>query len=366
MTTAIIRSEVPVVVYVTPAGARAASAGFFLLMAADIGAMAPGTNAGAAHPVAIGRESGQQEAKGGDPAIAKAAEDAAALVRSLAAARGRSVEWAEKAVRESLSYSADEARGHRLVELVAGNRGALLAKLDGATVRRFDGRAQVLRLAGAELVRVNRTLAERVSMVIADPQVAYLLLMLGFLGLMVELMSPGAIVPGVGGGISMLLALYAFSVLPVNWAAFLLIGVGVGLLVAEAFVTSYGLLTLGGAVSLVLGSFMLINSPAPGWRIGWELIIPTVVVLAAASLFLMSRAWRLRRAKAKTGLDAMVGGIGELTNGIERGQGEGRIFVHGEYWTAIADEPVPGGAKVRVEGVEGSRLRVAPVNRVPT
>jgi membrane-bound serine protease (ClpP class) len=238
--------------------------------------------------------------------------------------------------------------------------------LDGTTIERFDGRKQVLRLADAEIITVEKTFAERVLMVIADPQVAYLLLMLGFLGIMVEVMSPGIVVPGVGGGISVLLALYAFSVLPVNSAGLLLIALGVGLLVAEAFVTSYGLLTLGGAVTLVLGSLMLVDTPIPAWRIGWGLVLPTVVVLVAASFFLLSRVWRLRRAKAKSGLDAIVGEVGELATAIERSHGEGTVFVHGEYWTATADEPVQSGAKVRVERVEGTRLRIAPIDLVPT
>jgi len=362
MTAAITRSQVPVAVYVTPSGGRAASAGFFLLIAADVAAMAPGTNAGAAHPVTLGGRpgTGAEKEKSPDAEIAKAVEDAAALARSLAAERGRPVEWAEKAVRESLSYSADEARRHGLIDVVATERSALLERIDGRTIRRFDGRTHVLGLGGAEVSTIERTVAERVLMVIGDPQVAYLLLLLGFLGLMVELFSPGAVVPGIAGGISLLLALYAFSVLPVSGAAILLIAAGIGLLVAEAFVVSHGLLALTGVASFALGSLMLIDTPIPQWRIGLGLVLPTAAVLGAASLLLLSQAWRLRRAKPRSGLEAMIGEIGEMTSGIDASRGEGTVFVHGEYWTATSERPLPGGARVRVERVEGRRLRVEP------
>jgi membrane-bound serine protease (ClpP class) len=198
-------------------------------------------------------------------------------------------------------------------------------------------------------------------MVIAHPQVAYLLLMLGMLGLMTELFNPGLFVPGIVGGVSLLLALYAFSVLPVRWVALLLIVVGVGLLVAEAFVTSYGLLALAGLVSFVFGSLMLVDTPVPRWRIGPALVVPAAAVLAAVTALLLSRALRARRAKVRSGLEALVGEVGELTNGIADNQAEGKVFVHGEYWTATAESPLPQGAKVRVEQVEGYRLRVAPV-----
>jgi membrane-bound serine protease (ClpP class) len=367
MTTAIMQSRVPVAVYVTPSGAHAASAGFFLLIAADVAAMTPGTNTGAAHPVALGtKDKEKEEADNPDPGIAKATEDAAALARSLAAARGRSVSWAEKAVRESRAYSAEEAERYDLVDVIANDRDDLLTQIDGRGVRGFDGEPRTIRVHGGAVVTVGQTLAERVLMVIGDPQVAYLLFMLGILGLMVELLSPGAVVPGIAGVVALLLALYAFSVLPVNWAGTLLIAVGIGLLVAEAFVTSYGLLTVGGLVSFVLGSWMLIDTPIPELRISLAMIVPAAIVLAAASIFLASRAWRARGAKPQSGVEAMVGELGELTNAIEASHGEGKVFVHGEYWTATAEEPLPSGVKVRVERVEGHRLHVAPADLVTT
>jgi membrane-bound serine protease (ClpP class) len=359
MVTAIIESPVPVVTYVTPAGARAASAGFFLLMAADVAAMAPGTNTGAAHPVALGAAP-PRRAEAGDVEVAMAVEDAAALVRSLAAARGRAVVWAEKAVRESRSFSAEEARERGLVEIVAPDSATLLRRLDGYRFRRFNGERAELQLNGATPYSVGPTRAERLLMVIADPQVAYLLLMLGLLGVVIELLHPGAVLPGVAGGISLLLAFYAFSVLPVSGVGALLLLLGLGLFVAEAFITSHGLLALGGVACFVLGSLLLIETPIPSARVSLAVIAPTAVVLAAVSLLFVQRAWRLRRAKPKSGPEALVGELGELTLGIAESQGEGKVFVRGEYWAATSDAPLPGGARVRIEGVEGIRVRVAP------
>jgi membrane-bound serine protease (ClpP class) len=357
MTTAITTSSVPVAVYVAPAGARAASAGFFLLIAADVAAMAPGTNAGAAHPVAVGQQPQQA-----DKAMSeKAVEDAAALIRALADQRGRSVEKAELAVTKSRSYTAAEAQQHGLVDTVAENLDGLLARLDGESVRRFDGRVERLDLGGTQLRRLELTFAERVLMVIADPQIAYLLLMFGMLGLLFELTNPGAIVPGVIGAVSLLLALYGLSVLPVNWAGALLIVLGIALLIAEALVTSYGLLALAGVASFVLGSLVLVDVPGLGGGVGLELIIPSAAVLGVVSLLLLGRALRLRRAPHRTGLEGMIGEVGELVTPIGEGSADGRVFVHGEYWNATALQSLPSGARVRIDAIEGSRLRVAPV-----
>lgn len=360
MTTAITQSKVPVAVYVTPAGAHAASAGFFLLLAADVAAVTPGTNTGAAHPVSIGQAATDNE---DDTNVAKAVEDAAALGRSLAQTRERNADWAERAVRDSLAYSADEALEHGLVEIVAADRGELLRKLDGTRLRRFDGSSQQLTLGRAQIVMLEPTLPERVLMVIANPELAYMLLMLGMLGLMIELMNPGLVVPGLVGTISLLSSLYAFSVLPVNWVGFLLIVIGLGLLVAEAFVTSYGVLAIAGIASFAFGSMFLVDAPAPAAGIGLDMVVPAVLVLGATSFFLANRAWRASRARVQVGLEAMIGEIGELTDGIGEREGEGRIFVHGEYWTATAQSPLPSGMKVRVEHIEGRRLRVAPLHQ---
>lgn len=354
MTSAILASEVPVAVYVTPAGARAASAGFFLVLAADVAAMAPGTNTGAAHPVAVG--TAEEE----DVSLAKAVEDAAAFVRSLAQGRGRPADLAAKAVTESASYSAEEARESGLVDVVAADRPALIAALDGRTIQRFDGRTQRLALGDPEVVPIERTFAERVLTVLASPQLAYLLMMLGALGLLVELMSPGLIVPGVGGLLLLLVGLYAFSVLPVSLVGALLIIAGLGLLVAEVLVTSYGLLAVGGIAAFLVGSLMLVDSPIPALQIGPEVVIPVAIVLAALTAFLAVRAVRTRGAKAHTGTEAMIGERGTVVAPIAPDH-EGKVFVHGEYWNATATEPVPAGTPVRVDAVDGLRVRVSRV-----
>lgn len=357
MTTALTQSTVPVAVFVSPSGGRAASAGFFLLLAADVAAMAPGTNAGAAHPVALRGSSSDEP----EPELQKATEDAAALARALAQRRERPTEWAAKAITESLSYAADEALQRGLIDLVASDRAELLERLDGKSVRRFDGSRHTLALAGADVVVIAPTFAERILSTIADPQVAYLLLTLGMLGLFAELMGPGAILPGVAGGVSLLLAFYALSVLPVSWVGLLLLAGGIGLLVAEAFVISHGLLAVAGLASFVFGSLMLIDTPFPELRIGLGQVLPAAMVLALVGALLLSRAWRVTRSPSRVGVAGLVGEIGELTQAIDQSQGQGKVFVHGEYWAATAEQPLPEGTKVEVQRVEGLRLSVAPV-----
>jgi membrane-bound serine protease (ClpP class) len=351
MTSAILRSPVPVAVYVTPAGARAASAGFFLLIAGDVAAMAPGTHTGAAHPVGIGQ-------KDDDTSMAKATEDATALARSLAAGRHRSVAWAEKVVRESAAYTADEARGRGLIDLIAIDRNALLRALDGASIWRFDGSTHTLHLAGAEIASLDRTLAERVLTVIASPQIAYLLLTLGAICLLIELTSPGLVVPGIVGALALLMGLYGLSLVPVSLVGALLMAVGFGLLVAEVFVTSYGLLAIAGIVGFVFGSLMLVDTSIPELQIGLELVVPTAVVLAGLTTVALVRAVRAQRLRPQTGIEAMIGERGQLVAGITADH-DGKVFVHGEYWAATAAQPLPEGATVRVEAVDGLRLRVA-------
>lgn len=355
MTAAILRSRTPVAVYVTPSGSRAASAGFFLLLSADIAAMAPGTNTGAAQPVAIGQKSDDEDAS-----LAKAIKDAAAFARSLAAQRGRPTKWAARAVEESRSYSADEAREYGLIDTIATSRAGLLRELDGKTVKRADGASHTLELTDAEVVELPRTFAERVLAVIADPQVAYLLLMLGALGLLIELTSPGLMVPGVLGALSLLVSLYGFSMLPVNLVGALLLIAGLGLVIAEAFVTSYGLLAIGGVVTFAIGSLMLVEGPIPDLRIGLETVAPAVIVIGALALLLVTRAVRTRRLRPRTGLDAMRGEVGEVVSAIEPGR-TGTVFVHGEYWSAVAAGALPVGTKVRIEDIKDRGLRVTPL-----
>lgn len=349
MTTVITSARRPVVVYVAPSGGQAASAGFFLLMAADVAAMSPGTNTGAAHPVAgEGQEMPETLSE-------KVTNDAAALIRSLAEQRGRPVEWAEKAVRESLSYTEREALDKGLVDLVAKNRGELIQALDGRTVRRFDGREETLDLAAVQVVEVLPNTADRLLSVIAHPNIAYLLFMLGLVGIYFELSHPGAIFPGVLGGIALLLALFALSVLPVNYAGVLLILLAIVFFVLEVMVTSYGLLTVAGLVSFVLGSMMLVDSPVPAMRVSLAVILPTAAVVAALVAFLVTRVVAAFRAQPLTGSEGLVGRVGEAVSDLNP---EGKVFVHGEYWDAVAAREIPAGARIRVVKVRDSRLEV--------
>jgi membrane-bound serine protease (ClpP class) len=351
MTTAITAAHRPVVVYVTPAGAQAASAGFFLLMAADVAAMAPGTNAGAAHPV------GGEGAELAKTIAEKVTNDAAALVRSLATQRERSAEWAEKAVRDSASYTEREAMEKKLIDVVANDRGDLLKWLDGRTVKRFDGRSEKLETSAPEVVVIGPNAGDKLLSVIAHPNIAYLLLLLGLVGIYFELSHPGVILPGVLGGVAILLALFALSVLPVNYVGVLLILLGIGFFVLEVKVASYGLLTVAGLVSFIFGSLMLIRSPFPALRVGISVVLPTALAVAFIVIFLLARVLRSHRSKPLTGAKGLVGEFGEAAGALEP---SGKVYVHGEYWDAISSAPVPDGDRVRVVKVVGLMLEVEP------
>lgn len=354
MTTAITTSSRPVVVYVTPSGAQAASAGFFLLMAADVAAMAPGTNAGAAHPVG-----GQGEDL--EKTIAeKVTNDAAALIRSLAQQRGRSVEWAEKAVRESVSFTEREALEKKLIDLIAQSREELLSQLDQKQVRRFSGREETLSLKAPQVVVLNPSPGDKLLSAIAHPNIAYILLLVGILGIYFELSHPGAIFPGVLGGMSLLLAFFALSVLPVNYVGVLLLLLAIGFFVAEVKVTSYGLLTVAGLICFILGSAMLIDAPIPTLRVGWAVILPTALVVAATVIFLLSRVIKAHRSRPITGIEGLIGETGMAVSRLEPA---GKVFVHGEYWHAVGKTPVAEGEAVRVVAVKGSQLEVEPLSR---
>lgn len=352
MTTAITGARRPVVVYVTPAGAQAASAGFFLLIGADVAAMAPGTNAGAAHPV------GGEGAELTKTMAEKVTNDAAALIRSLAAQRGRSAEWAEKAVQESASYTEREALDKKLIDVVANDRGELLKWLDGRTIKRFDGRSEKLDTSAPEVVVVGPNAGDRLLSVIAHPNIAYLLLLLGLVGIYFELSHPGVILPGVLGGVAILLALFALSVLPVNYVGVLLILLGIGFFVLEVKVASYGLLTVAGLVSFIFGSLMLVRSPFPALRVGLAVVLPTAVAVALVVMFLLRRVLRSHRQPPITGAEGLVGEVGDVSVAVEP---VGKVFVHGEYWEAYAHTTIPSGAQVRVVKVDGKRLEVEPV-----
>jgi membrane-bound serine protease (ClpP class) len=352
ITSAITESEVPVVVFVTPAGAQATSAGFFILISADVAAMAPGTNTGAASPV-----QGQGEDVG-ETMKAKVFSDASAMARSLAEARDRNVELAVEAVVDARSFTAEEAVEADIADLVAKNAEALLDALDGREIARVDGRREVLDLADPVLVEVERSSAEQVLSFLANPNVAYLLLALGMLGIYVEVTHPGGIFPGAVGAVSMLLALYSLSVLPLSWAGVALIAISLLLFLLEVKITSFGLLTVGGVICFVLGSLMLFDGPIPDMRVSLGVVLPTAVVVAAATVFLLGRVIRAHSRQVMTGSEGLVGETGVALSDLDP---VGKVLVHGEYWDAHSTAGRIGkGAKVRVEAVGERRIDVSP------
>jgi membrane-bound serine protease (ClpP class) len=350
----IISSHAPVVVFVAPSGARAASAGFVLTLAADVAAMAPGTHIGAAHPV-----SGDGQ-KMDETVSKKAASDTAAYVRSLAEARHRNVAFAEQAVLESRAFTDTEAAraSPPLVDVVATDVHDLLRQLNGRTIRRFDGRSTVLQTREPHLRAIEMSLRQRFLGAIAHPQIAYLLLTLGILGLTVELWNPGAVLPGVAGGLSLLLAFFAFQVLPVNAAGLLLILFGIGLLVLELKVPSFGALGVGGAISLFFGS-VLTTRGVPGVQVGLGAIVPAVLALSVGVLLLGRLALAAQRLPPVTGVDALIGQRAQARSTIAPGVG-GHVAIHGELWQAESETPIEAGGFARVTAVKGLTLTVAP------
>ena len=348
-----IASKTPVVVFVAPAGVHAASAGFIITIAADVAAMAPGTNIGAAHPVSgTGEQMDETMAK-------KSAEDLAAYARNLASKRNRNVELCDQAVKESRAFTDAEALSASppLIDLVAVDLDDLLMQLDGRTVTRFDGSTVVLRTAGAETLALEMSLRQRILSALAHPNIAYLLLSLGMLGLTIELWNPGAVLPGVAGGICLLLAFFTFQVLPVNYAGLLLILFGVALFVLEIKVTSYGVLSAGGVISLLFGSMILMDSSAPELQVSLNVIIPVVVGVSAVLIFLVRLAVASQRRRSVTGPSGMIDGKGVALAAFSPGTA-GRVATHGEIWRAVADEAVAEGDTVRITAVDGLTLTV--------
>jgi len=351
ITTAITASKVPVAVYVTPAGARAASAGFFILMSADIAAMAPGTNTGAAHPV------GGQGQDLGEHMNAKVTNDTLAMIRSLADRRGRNVEKAVETVEESSSFTAAEALDLHLIDWVADDLGSLLKQVDGTTVSRFDGSTVELDLTDAVIIEEKPSPAEQFLSILANPNIAYLLMALGMLGIYVEITHPGAVLPGVVGVIAILLGLYSTSVLPVNITGVALIIVGLVLFLLEVKIASYGLLTVGGLISFILGSMMLFDSPIPDMRVSLGVILPTALLVAAVTVFLLSRVLKAHRKKPLTGTEGLKGEEARVIRALSP---TGKVAVHGEYWDAYVEggTTIDKGHWVRVCAVKGRRLLV--------
>lgn len=346
-----VAAPLPVVTYVAPSGGRAASAGFFLLEAGDVTAMAPGTNTGAAHPVAMGGEM--------DPVMKQKVEnDAAAYLRSICTKRGRNSALAETAVRESKSFTEREALDQHLVDLIASSDADLLAALDGRTITRFDGSKVIVHTRGASIEVYQRTLRQRIIAAIADPNIALVLLVLGALGIYVEFSSPGLIAPGVIGAILALLGLSALSVLPINWLGAGLLILALALFVLEAKFTSHGILGIGGAVAMVLGAVILVNGPIPEMRIRWSTAIGLALPFSAITLLLLSLVVSARRHKVETGVEGMIGVTGSAITELSP---EGKVLVRGEYWDAVALRPVTAGARVRITAVDKLKLTVEPV-----
>lgn len=352
----ILGSRVPVVVYVAPAGAQAASAGFFLLMAADVAAMAPGTNAGAA--AAVTAEGGDIEGTMGE----KVEQDARAQIRSLAKRHGRNVELAEAAVTDARSYDAEEALEEGLIDVLAPSLPRLLQEIDGRTVRAAGGEEVALRTAGAVIDRLEPTPFQRARSLLAQPDIALLLLSIGSLGLMVEIYSPGAIFPGVIGAICLVLGFYALSVLPINAAGLALLALAAIFFVLEIKVTSFGLLTLAGVACLVLGGLMLFDTADPALRVSVEVLVAAAIAAVVVVLFLMYQVLRAHRNRVRTGTEGMVTERGRAWSDLAP---HGKVFVHGEIWDAVADAPIEKGQPVEVVAVQGMVLRVRPLSVAP-
>jgi membrane-bound serine protease (ClpP class) len=346
----IVDSPIPVITYVTPSGGRAASAGFFLLEAGDVAAMAPGTNTGAASPVVLGQTMDQVMRS-------KVENDLAALMRSLASRRRRNSDLAEKAVREAKAFSDTEALENRLIDLEADNESQLLEKLNGREIVRFNGTRETLHLSNPSISDVTLSWRERLMKAIADPNIGFLLLILGALGVYVEFLSPGLIFPGVAGAVLVLLGLSSLSVLPINWTGAALLLLALSLFVLELKFTSHGILGIGGAVSMLLGAMILVNGP-PEMRIHWPTALGVTLPFALIAMFLVSLAVKARRSRVMTGETALVDEIGTARTPLTPG---GQVFVHGEYWDAIGSTNVEPGARVRVTAVEGLTLHVEPL-----
>ncbi|MBI4719644.1 MAG: nodulation protein NfeD [Chitinivibrionia bacterium] len=346
----ILASPVPVVLFIYPSGARAASAGALITLASHVAAMCPGTNIGAAHPVAIG------EGDMDDEMAAKVTNDAAAYARSIAVQRNRDPDWVERIVRESISSTASEARDAGVVDFIANDVADLLDQMDGMRLS-MNGTETVLRTANANITVMPPTFRERLLGKISEPNIAYLLMLLGMLGLFFELQNPGAIFPGVIGAISIITAFFSFQLLPVNISGIALIICAVIMFVLEIKITSGGLLTVGGIVSMIIGSIMFVDSPLPFMRVSLAVIIPSVVFTALFFMFAVALGLRAQRRKVSTGERGIIGESGTAKDDIDP---EGSVFIHGEYWNAFSDSRIPAGAKVTAVEIHGMKLKVKP------
>jgi membrane-bound serine protease (ClpP class) len=347
----LLASPVPVIIYVTPSGSRAASAGFFILESADVAAMAPGTNTGAAHPVSLG--GGKMD----DVMKEKVENDSAALMRSVVSKRGRNVEIAETAVRQSKSFTDQEALSQKLIDYVAPTEEDLFKQLQGKQVKRFSGQTVTLNLVGALVRPFDMTLKQHILAYLMDPNIAFILFAIGALALYVEFNHPGAVVPGTVGVVFILLAVFAFNLLPVRFAAVVLILASFALFALEAKFATHGVLAIGGIVTLTLGGLLLVDAPIPEMRVHLLTALGVSVPLGLITVFLMSIALKARRNKVVTGIQGLIGEIGLTHSALSP---QGKVFVHGELWDAISSANLPAGQSVIVRQVDGLQLRVDP------
>ena len=349
ITSKMVASPVPVIAYVTPSGGRAASAGFFLLEAADVAAMAPGTNTGASSPVLEGQTM--------DPVMRKKVEnDASAWLRSIVTKRGRNADLAEKTIMEAKAFTEKEALDDHLIDWIEPNQADLLNALNDRSIVRFDGSTEVMHTAGAEVIDYQPSARERIVAAVADPNVAFILLVLGALGIYVEFSSPGLIFAGVIGGILALLGLSGLAVLPINWIGAALLLLGISMFVLEAKFTSHGVLGIGGAIAMVLGALLLVNGP-PEVRIHLSTALAVTIPFAIITMFLVSLVIRARTSKSMMSNAGLLNEVGQAFTALTPA---GKVFVHGEYWDAVSSAPVDAGGEIRVVAVDGMCLRVEP------
>ena len=350
MVMAIFASKVPVVIYVAPSGARAASAGVMITMAADIAAMAPGTNIGAAHPVGAGGK----EISG--TMSEKVVNDMVAHARSIAKKRGRNADWVETAVRKSVSITETEALKENVIDVVAKDMDDLIRQINGRKVQDKG----VLTLDNINKIILKEDLRTKILKTISNPNIAYILMMIGLAGLYFELSHPGAVLPGVVGGISIILAFFAFQTIPVNYAGFLLIVLALIFFIMEMKIASYGLLSIAGITSLLLGSIMLFENSGTGMSLSWEVLIPTLVLISGFFVVISGLVFKSHLSKPKTGARGLIGEIGVVREPL---MPEGKVFVHGELWNAISKDPIQTGTRVRVVNIVNLVLEVEPVER---
>ncbi len=346
-----LSSAVPVIVYVAPSGARAASAGVFITMAAHIAVMAPGTHIGAAHPVTLG---GGGESKESKTMTDKIVNDTVSYIKSIAKTRGRNADWGEKAVTKSVSITDEEAVKLNVIDFVVPDIQNLLSKIDGKVVK-VEGGTRTLHTMGVQPRSIEMSWRDKLLDIISNPTIAYILLMLGIYGIFFELSSPGAILPGVVGGIFLILAFYALQMLPVNYAGLALILFGIILFIAEIKVVSHGLLAVGGVISLFLGSMMLFQSPLEYMRVSMSVVIPAVLVSAAFFIFAVTKAINARLQKPTTGMEGLIGEVGVASTPISP---EGKVSIHGEFWNAVSDEAIEKGERIQVQGASNLKLKV--------